>query len=347
MAEGSVRQPSFNAADAFHGGEAAHVTSKGENWRRCFIAARRKMLDNSASIVARACRDGSTCRNFRIEDRFDAIEVAAPGVEPGRVILYFHGGAFSIFSVWTHRGLLGRLSEATQATIVAANYRLAPLYPFPAALDDAMSSWRWVCTNHATASIAVAGDSAGGGLCFSLLIKLAQLGEAQPMACIALAPWLLLDYDMVAEGRRAKEGERASPTAEGAGRKRSRFREKRRAVFETVWDRGARKCAEAYAQGHPTTDPLVSPFLADDSHIKLFPPVLVHADEDEPLAYEAKGMVDRCSQAGVRAELKLYKGTGHVFQTNPILFRKEAKDSLACIGEFLSTLWSAPDAPAN
>lgn len=293
--------------------EPSSIPSRWQSIKHRLRLVSRNLLDGGESLISRTCRDGATCRGFRIEDRLDAIEIVAPNADPGRVTLWFHGGAFQLFSVWTHREMLGRISKATGTRIVAVNYRLAPMHPFPAAFEDALAGWRWVrehCTtpSGAAAAVAVGGDSAGGNLAFALLVKLAQLGEEMPVACVCMAPWLLLDNDLIAERRRCEAAARKGESQRSASMK-ERMNEK----FKNAWDSGARKAARAYLKNHSPQDPVVSPLLVDEALLKRFPPVLIHADEDEPLADDAREMVSRCTQAGVTTELKLYNGTYHVF----------------------------------
>lgn len=136
--------------------------------------------------------DGASCKQTRLTDRLCGIEVAATNVDEKRILLYFHGGAHVLFSTWSHRELLGRLSGISRARVVAIDYRLAPENPYPAGLEDALTAYHWTRQQFPDASIAFGGDSAGGNLAFALLVKLAQCNLPQPIACIGLSPWLCL-----------------------------------------------------------------------------------------------------------------------------------------------------------
>src|SRR5216683_7721089 len=95
----------------------------------------------------------------------DAEWVSAPNAAADRVVLYLHGGGYVIGSVKTHRDLMGRVSRAAKARVLGLDYRLAPEHPFPAAVDDSVAAYRWMLEQGLKpARIAVAGDSAGGGL---------------------------------------------------------------------------------------------------------------------------------------------------------------------------------------
>ncbi|HYA52958.1 MAG TPA: alpha/beta hydrolase fold domain-containing protein, partial [Streptosporangiaceae bacterium] len=116
--------------------------------------------------------------------------VAAPGVSPGRVLLYFHGGAYQIGSPATLRHLVALLSGAARARALSVDYRLAPEHQFPAAIEDALAAYRWLLTSGIDpALIAVAGDSAGGGLALGALVALRDAGEPMPAAAVLLSPW--------------------------------------------------------------------------------------------------------------------------------------------------------------
>jgi len=101
--------------------------------------------------------------------------VVAPGVARERVLLYLHGGGYVIGSITTHRDLAGRLSRAAAARVLLIDYRLAPEHPYPAAVDDATTAYRWLLRHGATpARTVIAGDSAGGGLTVAALVALRE-----------------------------------------------------------------------------------------------------------------------------------------------------------------------------
>src|ERR1700687_3417104 len=105
--------------------------------------------------------------------------VTAPNADPGRAVLYLHGGGYVIGSINTHRSLAGRISRAAKARVLVIDYRLAPEHPFPAAVEDSVAAYRWMLsTGLKTSRIAVAGDSAGGGVTVSAVVAIcdAKLG---------------------------------------------------------------------------------------------------------------------------------------------------------------------------
>src|ERR671930_879761 len=116
--------------------------------------------------------------------------VVAPGAAASRVLLYLHGGGYVIGSVHTHRDLAGRLSRAAAARVLVIDYRLAPEHPYPAAVEDATTAYRWLLRHGATpARTVIAGDSAGGGLTVATLVALRDAGVPLPAAGVCISPW--------------------------------------------------------------------------------------------------------------------------------------------------------------
>lgn len=108
---------------------------------------------------------------------------------PSRVILYLHGGAFFMGSPASYRNRAMRLSYRCRAEVFVPAYRLAPEHPYPAALDDALTAWKVVKSLRPNARLFSAGDSAGGGLGLSLLVRLRDLGLRMPNGAVLLSPW--------------------------------------------------------------------------------------------------------------------------------------------------------------
>src|SRR6266478_3844566 len=113
-----------------------------------------------------------------------------PGSDASRVLLYFHGGGYCSGSILSHRRLVTEAGRAASARTLAIEYRLAPEHPFPAALDDAWSAWRFLRKHGIAAEhIAVGGDSAGGGLTVALINRLRGAGEQIPGCAWLISPW--------------------------------------------------------------------------------------------------------------------------------------------------------------
>ncbi len=125
---------------------------------------------------------------------------------PERVVLYLHGGGYSLGSPKAYRHFTWRLADAVEARVLIIGYRLAPEHPFPAALDDAVAAYRWLL-RHDPNEIVVMGESAGGGLALALLMKLRDDGMRLPDAAVAISPWT----DLALTGASLTENAAADP----------------------------------------------------------------------------------------------------------------------------------------
>jgi acetyl esterase/lipase len=225
-----------------------------------------------------------------------------------KVILYLHGGAYLAGSIRTHRHLAAYLAGAAGVRAVLPNYRLAPEHPFPAALDDAFSVYRHLlATGYDARHIALAGDSAGGGLVFSLLLKCAEHGLPQPACVVAFSPWT----DMTIT--------RGSLT-----------RNSRRDMMLPV--RRFREVVSFYLNGAMSTDPLASPVYGT---FEKPPPALITASKSEVLLDDAVAMADRLREAGGDVALELWKDMPHAW---PLFAGMvvEADHTVARAGRFIA-----------
>src|SRR6202453_1168380 len=116
--------------------------------------------------------------------------LTAPGTDPGRVLLFLHGGGFELGSVRSDGELAARLGRAAGMRVLFLEYRLAPEHHFPAAIDDVLAAWGWLraVQGLSARSVAVAGDSAGGGLAVALLVAARDAREALPAAAVLMSP---------------------------------------------------------------------------------------------------------------------------------------------------------------
>jgi monoterpene epsilon-lactone hydrolase len=129
------------------------------------------------------------------------------------VLLFLHGGGFELGSVRSDGELAARLGRAGGMRVVFPEYRLAPEHPFPAAIDDVLAAWGWLRTDQglSASSIAVAGDSAGGGLAVALLVATRDAGEALPAAAVLMSPTV----DLTSSGASMTERADQDPISAG------------------------------------------------------------------------------------------------------------------------------------
>src|SRR5580704_11113026 len=212
-----------------------------------------------------------------------AIESVCAVEAPARVILYLHGGAFFMGSPDSYRNRAMRLAYRCQAEVFVPAYRLAPEHPYPAALDDALAAWKFVKDLRQGAPLFIAGDSAGGGLSLSLLVRLRDLGLIMPNGAVLLSPWTDL-------------------TVTGASIDRNHGKD--------LWF--TRKHLETWASyyvgradGH---SPYISPVFADLSGL---PSLLLLVGENELLLDDALRVRDAAGQKGTSATVLIGKGMQH------------------------------------
>lgn len=119
---------------------------------------------------------------------------STPDADPACVILFLHGGGYVSGSLDSHRALAAEIGRVLAARTLALEYRLAPEYPFPAALEDALTGYRFLLSSGIhPRHIAVAGDSAGGGLTVALMVSARDAGLPQPACGWCISPWVDLE----------------------------------------------------------------------------------------------------------------------------------------------------------
>ncbi|MEZ4608189.1 MAG: alpha/beta hydrolase [Deinococcales bacterium] len=207
----------------------------------------------------------------------------------GRVVLYFHGGGYVMGSKNTHRGLAGRIARAAQARVLLPDYRLAPENPFPAAVEDATTCWRWLLSKgYAPEHMAIAGDSAGGGLALATLLALKVAGDPQPACAIGLSPWT----DLEGKGSTAQPGKVDDPM---------------------ITLEGLRANGRQYAAAD-LRNPLASPLHGD---LEGLPPLLLQVGTREILLSDSIRFAEKAQAAGVDVTLEIEEGLIHVWQMFP------------------------------
>ena len=231
--------------------------------------------------------------------------VTAPGARKDAAILYLHGGGYVLGSPDSHRHLVAALSEEASAAVLSLRYRLAPEHPFPAAVEDAVTGYRWLLAQGFTpARIGIAGDSAGGGLAVATLLALRDARDPRPATGICLSPWV----DLTCSARSYPDKADADPM---------------------VQQQGVLLFASQYLQGKDPKTPLASPLFAD---LKGLPPLLIHVGSEEVLLDDAIGLDTKAREAQVDSVLEIWEGMIHVWHVfHPML--KEGRDAIRRIGE--------------
>lgn len=209
------------------------------------------------------------------------------GADNSRALLYHHGGGHTFGSALSHRHLVSRLAAAAGVVAFNMDYRLAPEHPYPAGLDDAVATYRYVLDQGFAADrLILGGESAGGNLTVALLLKLRALGLPLPAGAYLLSPWL----DMTLAG--------ASYEA--------------RAPHDPLITRAALdRCVGAYVgAGTAVDDPLVSPIKADLGGL---PPLFIQVGTDELFLSDSTTLAERAALAGIDVELHIWADMVHAW----------------------------------
>jgi epsilon-lactone hydrolase len=233
--------------------------------------------------------------------------LAAPGADPGRVLLFLHGGGFELGSLRSDGELAARLGRAGGMRVLFPEYRLAPEHPFPAAIDDVLAAWRWLRTDQGlnARSMAVAGDSAGGGLAVALLVATRDAGEALPAAAALMSPTVDLTSSGASMTERVEQDPFSTPAL-------------------------LRQLAADYLAGADPKTPLASPLFASLAGL---PPLLVEVGTADLLLSDSERLAAAAAEAGVDVTLEVGEGLPHVY---PILLgTPEAAEATERIGKFL------------
>ena len=233
--------------------------------------------------------------------------VTAEGAPESRVVLYLHGGGYIIGSTRTHRPLMAELSRASSARVLGLDYRLAPEHPFPAPIEDAVAAYRWLLNEgYDPARIAVAGDSAGGGLTVAALVQIRYVGLPMPGAAVCISPWV----DMEGLGESMETRADADPM---------------------VGKEGLLLSAKTYLGGSDPRAPLAAPLYAD---LRGLPPMLIQVGDAEVLLDDSTRLAGIAREAGVHVEMDVWDDMIHVWHLfAPIL--PEGRQALSQAGEFI------------
>jgi len=234
--------------------------------------------------------------------------ISAPGADAARCIYYLHGGGYVIGSVNTHKVLAYDLSKASGARVLSMDYRLAPEHPFPAGLEDAVAGYQWLLESGVKPEhVAIAGDSAGGGLTVATLLALRDRGIALPAAAVCFSPWV----DLLGEGESMTSRAEVDPMVQKEA---------------LLW------YTDLYMAGGDPKDPLASPLYADLSGL---PPTLIQVGDAETLLDDSTRLEAKMKATGVSVELEVWDRMIHVWQLfAPIL--SEGREAVAKAGAFIA-----------
>jgi acetyl esterase/lipase len=276
-------------------------------YHRVPIRIGRRILD-SAGLVMRVPR-GTVVQHVTLGARH-AERVSVGATERPRAVLYLHGGGYSVGSARLYRACAAHLAQASGAVVYTLDYRLAPEHPFPAALDDAVAAFHdlAVSQGYGAEHVAIAGDSAGGGLAVAAARVLVDAGT-RPAALALMSPW-------------------TDPMDED-------FLQSRDFVINVRWGRAS---AAGYRR---ETDPRHPGFAPLHGRLDGLPPMLVHCSTAEMLHPQIIRFTDAVKQAGGDVHLTARDDWWHSIHVLAGTLR-EASAAVEDVGAYLRERWLKP-----
>ena len=233
---------------------------------------------------------------------------STPGATDDAALLYLHGGGYVIGSLDSHRHLVTEAGRAAGCWALALDYRLAPEHPFPAAVEDAVAGYRYLLGRGLKPDrIALAGDSAGGGLVVAAMAAIRDAGLPQPGCGWCISPWV----DMEASGETMTSRSAADPMVQQAG----------------ILD-----MARLYLNGADPRSPLASPIYANLNGLA---PLLIQVGAAETLLDDALALAKAAGAADVYVDLQIWPEMVHVWH----LFHPELKAGMHAIASGGGFVW--------
>ncbi|MCR9243239.1 MAG: alpha/beta hydrolase [Rhodobiaceae bacterium] len=226
------------------------------------------------------------------------------GVGGEKALLYLHGGGYALGSVRSHRHMCAAIALALGSPVLLIDYRRAPEHPFPAAVDDAVAVYRALLgSGYEASNLAIAGDSAGGGLTVATLVAVRDGGLSLPAAAVCISPWANLEN---VGGSYAEKAD----------------------IDPMVQHPDLERWTDAYLGAGDRKAPLASPVYADLAGL---PPILVQVGESEVLLSDSELLTQRLKATGVPVTLKIWPDMIHVWHWfGPILSEgRAATDEMA------------------
>jgi len=225
-------------------------------------------------------------KRFKIKE-INAEWTIVPNSNRENAFLYFFGGGYIMGSLNASSYIRYLLSKYTGVDVLGIDYSLAPETPFPAALDDAISSYEWLLSNGYDAqNIIIGGSSAGGGLAMATLLKAKEIGLKLPKAAVLISPWV----DLTCRAKSIRKSREIEPELAT----------------------GLKPMSSLYAKGENKKNPYISPVFGN---LNKLPPLLIHAGSVEGLLDDAQLLANNAKSQNVEVKLKIWDNMPHDFQT--------------------------------
>jgi len=239
-------------------------------------------------------------------------EIHQPNNAPAnRVLIYFHGGGYSLGSPRTHRHIVSRLASEAALRAVVPDYSKSPEAPYPAPIEDAVAVYKAILDQGIKpANVFLAGDSAGGNLVLVTLLRLKSLGLSMPAAACCISPWT----DLTVSGNTINTKTDTDHMLSG-----------------TLLNQFADNYCLGLGQGARRDQPGLSPLFADLSGL---PPLLIQVGSEEVLLDDALRFTEKAEAAGVKVSLQVWEKMQHVWHLL-FLFVKDGKLAISEMAHFL------------
>lgn len=259
--------------------------------------------------------------------------IVAPGADTSKRLLYIHGGAFFAGSLDSHRAISCEFSKRAGVAVLAVDYRLAPENPFPLGLDDCYDAYQWMLENtpdgkSKASNVFIVGDSAGGNLSISLLLKLKYSTLRMPDAVLPISP--VLDFSGKSKSIYKLDGQdpvinkkallQGLPLVYLFGKEISKLEKSRINKYLMLMK-------VLMYKKKLSKNPLVSPLYAKD--LTGLPPIFINVGEFELLVDDSVRFTEKAKKQGVDIKLKVWKDMMHVF----VAFLGHVPEAEECLNE--------------
>lgn len=219
-------------------------------------------------------------------DGLSAAWIRPEGADEKKIIIHLHGGGYVTGFIDSHLMMCVPMAKTLKRKMLMPEYRLAPVHPFPAALEDSLKAYRWLLAQGTDPrDIVLSGDSAGGGLALATALALRDAGDPLPAALICVSPWA----DLTHKGQSHITNAKSESIL--------------RMDMLSTW-------ALLYTDTSNLTNPLVSPVYAD---LRGLPPLLIQVGRDEILLDDSVTLAEKAKSAGVDATLRIWDDMWHAW----------------------------------